>query len=62
MGAMGGANVSVAAPTVNVAAPQVVVVDNADKAEALLQSSKGEEAVLSILRNNPGAARGAIGA
>jgi len=62
MNAMGGPSVNVASPTVNVAAPQVVVVDNEAKAEQLLQSAKGEEAVLSILRNNPQATRGAIGA
>jgi len=62
MGAMAGAGGSAAPPQVNVAAPQVIVVDSAEKAEQLLQSAKGEEAVLSILRNNPQATRGAIGA
>ena len=58
MEAMGPGNVSVAAPIVNVAPPQVVVVDSDEKARALINSAEGERATLTHLRNNPDTVKG----
>lgn len=46
-----------AAPVVNVPQPKVVVVDSVDKARQFLNSEEGAGAVLTILRDNPEAAR-----
>jgi tape measure domain-containing protein len=49
---------SSAPPIVNVAAPQVIVVDNSEKAQAYLNGPGGENAVLTHIRNNPDTVRG----
>lgn len=49
-------------PIVNVAAPQVIIVTSEEQAIAAIQSAEGEEAVLSVLRNNPQAVRSITGA
>jgi len=58
MKAMSAGNVSVAAPVVNVAPPQVIVVDSDEKARALINSAEGEQATLTHLRKNPDTVRG----